>query len=141
MNTHSRFARYLLRITLLLTFAFSLLQPLLATAAIPERRFGAVETYDNPQAAAQLGAGWTRVRFQWDKIQPNDSGQWDTSFFTDEQLNRELAAGREVVGLIVNTPSWALQDGSVPGVPHGLYLRDDDPNNVWAIFVRRIVSQ
>ncbi len=52
-----------------------------------------------------------------------------------------MAAGREVVGLIVNTPPWALQDGNVPGVPSGLYLRDDDPNNLWATFVRRIVSQ
>ena len=119
----------------------SLLQPLLATAAIPERRFGAIDTFDNPQAATQLGAGWTRVRFPWADMQPNDSGQWNTSFFTDEQLNRELAAGREVVGLIVNTPPWALQDGNVPGVPSGLYLRDDDPNNLWATFVRRIVSQ
>jgi hypothetical protein len=128
-------------VTLLLALALSLLQPLLATAAISERRFGAIDTFDNPQAASQLGAGWTRVRFPWADMQPNDSGQWNTSFFTDEQLHRELAAGREVVGLIVNTPPWALQDSSVPGVPSGLYLREDDPNNVWATFVRRIVSQ
>jgi hypothetical protein len=32
-------------------FALSLLQPLLATAAISERRFGAIDTFDNPQAA------------------------------------------------------------------------------------------
>ena len=113
----------------------------LATAAISEKRFGAIDTFDNPQAATQLGAGWTRVRFPWADMQPNDSGQWNTSFFTDGQLARELAAGREVVGLIVNTPPWALQDGSVPGVPNGLYLREDDPNNLWATFVRRIVSQ
>jgi hypothetical protein len=144
MNTDSyasRITHYVSRFTLLLAILLGLAQPLLVTAAIPERRFGAVETYDNPQAASQLGAGWTRVRFQWDKIQPNDGGQWDTSFFTDEQLNRELAAGREVVGLIVNTPPWALQDSGVPGVPRGLYLREDDPNNLWAAFVRRLVSQ
>jgi len=141
MNTDSRLTRYSLLILIFLAFALSLLQPLLATAAISERRFGAIDTFDNPQAATQLGAGWTRVRFPWADMQPNDSGQWNTSFFTDEQLNRELAAGREVVGLIVNTPSWALQDSSVPGVPSGLYLREDDPNNVWATFVRRIVSQ
>jgi len=126
---------------LLLALALSLLQPLLATAAISERRFGVIDTFDNPQAATQLGAGWTRVRFPWADMQPNDSGQWNTSFFTDEQLNRELAAGREVVGLIVNTPPWALQDSNVPGVPRGLYLREDDPNNLWATFVRRLVSQ
>lgn len=148
MKTDSRITHYSLArslpvglVTLLLAFALNLLQPLLATAAISERRFGAIDTFDNPQAASQLGAGWTRVRFPWADMQPNDSGQWTTSFFTDEQLNRELAAGREVVGLIVNTPPWALEDSSVPGVPSGLYLRDDDPNNLWATFVRRIVSQ
>ena len=126
---------------MLLAFALNLLQPLLATAATPDRRFGAIDTFDNPAAATQLGAGWTRVRFPWADMQPNDSGQWNTSFFTDEQLNRELAAGREVVGLIVNTPPWALEDGNVPGVPSGLTLPDDDPNNVWAAFVRKIVGQ
>ena len=52
-----------------------------------------------------------------------------------------MAAGREVVGLIVNTPPWALDDGNIPGVPNGLTLPDDDPNNVWAAFVRKIVGQ
>ncbi len=141
MSTDSRFTRYALLITLLLAFALNLLQPLPATAAIPERRFGVVDAFDNPGAATQLGAGWTRVRFPWADIQPNDSGQWNTAFFTDEQLNRELASGREVVGLIVNTPPWAWQDSNVPGVPSGLNLPDNDPNNLWATFVRRLVGQ
>jgi hypothetical protein len=143
MNTDLRkkFTRHSSLVIFILALLLSLLQPLLATAAIPERRFGAIDTFDNPQAAAQLGAGWTRVRFPWADMQPSDSGQWNTSFFTDEQLHRELAAGREVAGLIVNTPPWALQDGSVPGVPSGLYLREDDPNNLWATFVRRLVGQ
>ncbi len=137
----SKFTRHFSLVIFILALALNLLQPLLATAAISERRFGAIDTFDNPQAAAQLGAGWTRVRFPWADMQPNDSGQWNTSFFTDEQLARELSAGREVVGLIVNTPPWALQDSSIPGVPSGLYLREDDPNNLWATFVRRIVGQ
>ncbi len=141
MNMDSRFTHYSLLITLLLAILLSLAQPLLVRAATPDRRFGAIDTFDNPAAATQLGAGWTRVRFPWADMQPNDSGQWNTSFFTDAQLAKELAAGREVVGLIVNTPPWALQDGNVPGVPSGLTLPDDDPNNLWAAFVRKIVSQ
>src|SRR5512147_3123498 len=150
MNTDSRnhFTRHLSvrslpvgLVILVVVIALGIAQPFLVNAATPDRRFGAVDTFDNPQAATQLGAGWTRVRFPWADMQPNDSGQWNTSFFTDEQLNRELAAGREVVGLIVNTPPWALQDSGVPGVPSGLYLREDDPNNLWATFVRHIVSQ
>jgi hypothetical protein len=134
-----RFTHYSLLITLLLT----LIQPAFASppAAIPDRRFGAVDTFDNPKAATQLGAGWTRVRFPWATLQPNNDGEWNNNFFSDDQLATELNAGREVAGLIVNTPPWALQDGGVPGVPSGLYLRDDDPNNVWATFVRKIVSR
>jgi hypothetical protein len=143
MNTDSlsRFTRHFLLIIFILALLLSLARPFLVTAAAPDRRFGAIDTFDNPTAATQLGAGWTRVRFPWADMQPNDSGQWNTSFFTDDQLAKELAAGREVVGLIVNTPPWALQDGNVPGVPGGLTLPDDDPNNLWAAFVRKIVSQ
>src|SRR5512143_2722738 len=134
-------AWYSLIIIVLLVLA----QPALVTAAppavIPDRRFGVVDAFDNPAAATQLGAGWTRVRFPWATLQPDNDGEWNNNFFSDNQLATELAAGREVVGLIVNTPPWALQDGNVPGVPSGLSLRDDDPNNVWAAFVRKIVSR
>ncbi len=147
MNTDRlpHFTRYSLLITLAWAILFALIPPLLVDAApartIPDRRFGAIGTYENPHAATQLGAGWTRVRFAWADLQPNDSGEWNNNFFTDEQLAAELAAGREVVGLIVNTPPWALEDGSRPGVPNGLYTRDDDPNNLWAAFLRKIVSR
>jgi hypothetical protein len=141
-NSVSRLAVYALRITFATAILFNLLGPQLASAAgIPDRRFGAIGTYENPAAAAALGAGWTRVRFPWADLQPNDDGEWNNSFFTDQQLAAELAAGREVVGLIVNTPPWALENGDVPGVPRGLYARDDDPNNVWATFVRKLVSR
>lgn len=108
---------------------------------IPDRRFGVIETYDDPVSASALGAGWTRVRFAWADLQPNNDGEWNNAFFSDERLAAERAAGREVVGLIVNTPFWALDDASVPGVPRGLYLPETDPGNVWATFVRQIVTR
>ncbi len=108
---------------------------------IPDRRFGVIETYADPASAAAIGAGWTRVRFPWADLQPNNDGEWNDAFFTDVTLAAELAAGREVVGLIVNTPFWALNDASVPGVPRGLYLPESDPGNVWATFVRQIVTR
>ena len=108
---------------------------------IPDRRFGVVETYDDPASAAAIGAGWTRVRFPWSDLQPNNDGEWNSTFFADDRLAAELAVGREVVGLIVNTPHWALDDPTVPGVPRGLYLPESDPGNVWATFVRQIVSR
>lgn len=147
MNTDHilRFARHSLLIALAAAILLGFIQPSLVDSApltaIPDRRFGAIGTYENSKAATQLGAGWTRVRFAWADLQPNDDGQWNNDFFSDEQLATELAAGREVVGLIVNTPAWALEDGNKPGVPSGLYTRDDDPNNVWATFLRKIVSR
>ncbi|HLF25217.1 MAG TPA: PT domain-containing protein [Anaerolineae bacterium] len=109
--------------------------------AIPDRRFGIVETYDDPASAAALGAGWTRVRFPWADLQPNNDGEWNSAFFTDAMLAAESDAGREVIGMIVNTPFWALNDAAVPGVPRGLNLPESDPGNVWATFVRQIVAR
>lgn len=120
----------------------------LAPSALPapgvgpggDRRFGAIEAFDNPGAAAQLGVGWTRVRFQWNVIQPDDAGQWNDAEL-DKIVTAESAAGREVLGLVVNTPPWALKDGAVAGVPAGMELPADDPNNVWASFIRRLATQ
>ncbi len=108
---------------------------------IPDQRFGVIETYADPASATTLGAGWTRVRFPWSDLQPNNDGEWNNAFFSDEMLAAEIAAGREVVGMIVNTPFWALNDAAMPGVPRGLYLPESDPGNVWATFVRQIVTR
>ncbi|MBI5565098.1 MAG: hypothetical protein HY870_09390, partial [Chloroflexi bacterium] len=143
MTSHhsSLVTRYSLLITVILAVLLGQVSPSSAVASIPDRRFGAIDTFDNPVAASALGAGWTRVRFPWATLQPNNDGEWNDAFFTEAQLNAEIAAGREVVGLIVNTPSWALEDGNIPGVPGGLSTRDDDPNNTWAIFLRKIVGR
>ena len=141
----SRFTQYAARSILLVLIAVLTASPISITASplstIPDQRFGAIETYEDPGAATALGAGWTRVRFPWATLQPDNDGEWNNTFFTDEQLAAELAAGREVAGLIVNTPYWALEDSAVPGVPRGLNLPDNDPGNVWATFVRQIVSR
>lgn len=135
----SRITRYSLLIGLLIPLLAG--QAPVGAVGAPDRRFGAIDTFDNPAAASALGAGWTRVRFPWADLQPNNDGEWNDSFFTEAQLNAELAAGREVVGLIVNTPHWALDNPNVPGVPRGLTARDDDPANVWATFVRQIAGR
>ena len=109
--------------------------------AIPDRRFGVIETYDDPASASAIGAGWTRVRFPWATLQPNNDGEWNNPFLTDDMLAAEIGAGREVVGMIVNTPFWALNDAAVPGVPRGLNRPESDAGNVWATFVRQIVTR
>ena len=121
---------------------FDLSPPATAVAAgIPDNRFGVVETYANPAAATSLGAGWTRVTFEWNRIQPNSPDEWNVVPISDEALANELAQGRQVVGLLITTPGWATDVGIGPGVPQGLYLPADDPSNWWANFVRTIVGR
>src|SRR5512136_2935267 len=63
--------------SVLIALAVSLSSPSAQAQQGGDRRLGAVETSDQPASAAQLGAGWTRLRFVWSDIQPNDSGQWN----------------------------------------------------------------
>jgi hypothetical protein len=105
-----------------------------------DRRFGVVDAFDNPAEASQLGAGWTRIRFQWSAIQPNDAGQWNDAAL-EALVNSEIAAGREVVGLVVNTPPWALKSDDNAGVPAGMELPLDNPENLWAALTRRLVTK
>ncbi len=136
----------LFRAILQLGVSFWLLLPSTLLAAplpqgIPDTRFGVVEAYEAPAQASALGAGWTRVTFEWNQIQPTGPHEWIEYPISDSRLDAERAAGREVVGLLVATPGWATDWGRGAGVPHGLYLPPDDPNNTWAVFVRTIVSR
>jgi hypothetical protein len=133
--------RRLLSSLIVMAALLTLLPPIVSTLAQrPDPRFGAVDAGDNSAAAAQLGVGWTRLRCVWSDIQPNDSGQWNDAGL-EAQVNAEIAAGREVVGLIVNTPPWARKDSNKAGVPSGMELPVSDPNNLWATFLRRLVTQ
>lgn len=108
-------------------------------AGPPDRRFGAVETYDAPNAATEMGAGWTRIPFLWANMQPNGTHEW-LSPISDEALARELAQGRQPIGLVITTPNWATDIDIGPGVPYGLHSGHNDPNNLWANFLRRLVT-
>jgi hypothetical protein len=111
-----------------------------SASAPPDPCFGAVEAYEAPEQATLAGVGWERILFWWYQLQPNGPEDWNGQYFSDEILDRELAQGREVVGLLNNTPHWATDGDPLRGVPRGLYLPHDDPNNLWATFVRRVVS-
>jgi hypothetical protein len=58
----------------------------------------------------------------------------------DEWLNDARLAGRDVVGLLKNTPFWASEIQMLGAPPYGLDLPVDDPDNYWAAFVRRTVQ-
>jgi hypothetical protein len=100
-------------------------------------RFGVIESYTAPRAANNLGVSWTRVRFQWAETQPDGPDSWKPRI-SDEQIDGEVAAGREVVGLLIGIPDWARGDDKLPT---GLYLPHDDPDNTWAVFVREMVER
>ncbi|MGD8969385.1 MAG: glycosyl hydrolase, partial [Anaerolineae bacterium] len=134
------------RIALLAVSVGSILlgvKPLLTVAAagIPDRRFGVVQAHEAPAAATSLGAGWTRVTFEWNRIQPDNPDEWNSVPISDQDVNSELAQGRQVVGLLVTTPGWATDLDIGPGVPRGLHLPPEDPGNLWANFVRTIVGR
>ena len=77
----------------------------------PDPRFGIVEAFVNPDAAREAGAGFTRIILRWDVIQPGGPADWKPANVPDPFIARELADGRQVVGLLIGTPAWASADG------------------------------
>jgi hypothetical protein len=108
----------------------------------PDPRFGAVEAFWDTDAAVEAGVAWERILFQWSQLQPNSPEDWNTLHVPDEWLQWAQAQGREVVGLLKNTPYWASDtDPHLEAIPPlGLDLPIDDPGNLWATFVRRAVN-
>ncbi|HVA90112.1 MAG TPA: hypothetical protein VNL71_09735 [Chloroflexota bacterium] len=109
----------------------------------PDPRFGVVEAWRAPTAASQIGVGWERLTFWWKNIQPdgpNSYNLWATD--RDHQINHEIATGRQLVGLLINTPDWAALNPAQHGdsIPKGLYLPYNDPNNYWGHFVKLIAA-
>ncbi len=105
-----------------------------------DHRFGAVESFWAAEEAADLGVGWERILFYWNEIQPFGPDSWNTLHVMEEWLHEANAHNRTVLGVLKNTPSWATDSPYASGVPYGLYLPDDDPDNLWANYVRRVVE-
>lgn len=105
-----------------------------------DRRFGAIESFWAPNEAAELGVGWERILFYWNEIQPTGPNDWNTLHVPEEWLAEATAHGRQVVGLLKNTPNWATDGEFASGVPRGLYLPIDDPGNLWANYARRVAT-
>ncbi len=103
-------------------------------------RFGAVESFWAPGEAAELGVGWERILFYWNEIQPTGPNDWNTLHVHEEWLAEATAQGRQVTGLLKNTPTWATDGEAASGVPRGLYSPIDDPGNLWANYTRRVAS-
>ncbi len=124
-----------------------MIQPVAAqddeTPATPDPRFGAIESFWAAEEAAELGAGWERILFYWNQIQPTGPDDWNTLHVLEEWLDEANAQDRQVLGVLKNTPEWAWSpDGepSAAAVPNGLYLPVNDPNNLWAAYTRKVAE-
>ncbi len=123
--------------------------------------------------ADQMGARWTRIPFIWKYLQPTapqgtppalttvvsrtlpQPASWPHGYNSfalgsegsDAVINHELTHGREIVGMLLGTPSWACRDtaraatgacstGDVPTLddPSGTPLAWDDPRNAWGAY-------
>lgn len=113
----------------------------IASTAPPDPRFGAVESYLAPEQAAALNVGWDRMVIHWSQRQQSSPDQWYVPEEETQWLNTARETGREVVVLLMGTPVWATDGPPGLGVPRGLYLPVDDPGNLWAVFVRRMVTE
>lgn len=105
-----------------------------------DERFGIVEAFWRPDDAAELGVGWDRILFYWNEIQPTGPDDWNTLHVLEEWLDDARVEDRMVMGLLKNTPAWATDAEPYSGVPRGLYLPVDDPANLWAGYVRKVVT-
>ena len=103
-------------------------------------RFGVVEAFWSPEQAAELGVDWERILFYWSEIQPDGPESWNTLHVLQEWLDEAQAQNRQIVGLIKHTPAWATDGTPHIGIPRGLDLPVDDPNNLWANYVRRLAD-
>lgn len=107
---------------------------------IEDNIFGLVEGFWFPELTCELGVGWERIIFDWSQHQPNGPDDWFTLNVDDRWLKGADACDREVVAILKQTPQWATDGLAGVGVPNGLDLPLDDPENYWANFVRRTVE-
>jgi Glycosyl hydrolase catalytic core len=134
----------LLLATCILLLASCILLPAsapLQAQTSPDSRFGAVEAFRSSEDARELNLGWERILFYWSELQPTGPDDWNIFHVEDGWISTAAAQGRQVVGLLENTPRWATDGPNQIGVPRGLYLPIDDPNNLWAQFVRKVVKR
>jgi hypothetical protein len=113
-------------------------RPLPAPAA-PAARFGLVEAFrlSEPDAPPPLGASYERLVFWWRALQDRPGGALNPHYLPQAILADERRQGKQLVGVLINTPEWAAarpSDGP-RAVPRGLDLPWDDPDNLWGRFV------
>ena len=106
----------------------------------PDPRFGAIETFWVPEEAAAMNLGWERILFTGRRFNRQAPDDWNTLHVDDRWLADAEANGRVVVGLLKQTPAWATDGGSTRAHRAVLYRPIDDPENLWANYVRKVAE-
>lgn len=128
------------RLRWLVLFAGGWLLSLNLSAQQNASRFGVVEGFWFPDKTCEMGVGWERIIFDWAQHQPGSAEDWHTLNVDDRWLKAASSCNREVVAVIKHTPAWATDGATGVGVPRGLHLPFDDPDNLWAAFIHRMVD-
>ena len=105
------------------------------------RVFGVIGGAEQSADARDLGVKWQQITFEWAAFQPEGPDDFVLEAVDPAWLRAALADGREIVGRITSTPAWASVSGDPAAAPRGLNLPIDDPGNVWAAFVGRLVRE
>ena len=81
----------------------AMVQPVVAqdddegTAVPPDPRFGAIESFWAAEEAAELDAGWERILFYWNQLQPTGPDDWNTLHVLEEWLDEANTQDRKVL--------------------------------------------
>ncbi|MFN8474846.1 MAG: glycosyl hydrolase [Anaerolineae bacterium] len=113
----------------------------LATIPQSDPFFGVVQAISAPDRAQAAGVRWERLVFSWQALQPlQPTDVLVEHGFPPEEVQAERDRGIEVVGVIVDTPAWAVEDHrqGPRGVPKGLDKPWNDPENYWGNYVYRL---
>lgn len=92
------------------------------------------------QLAANAGARTNRWEFRWDAIEPQ-AGRWSFQA-ADSDVSSSRQSGLSVLGVIDGTPKWGAAAGQPPGngVPSGIWKPVTNRHNLWAAFIRGLVT-
>jgi hypothetical protein len=140
MKKHSKYNLFFLVIGVIMFSAEALATQAQEAERHVSPHFGIVEAYYRPDDARDLGVGWERIIFEWAQFQPNNPREFNTDVVPEAWLVDARQNGREVIGILKNTPLWASGIKKLGAPPYGLDLPIDDPGNYWAAFVKRAVQ-
>jgi hypothetical protein len=109
----------------------------------PQPLFGLIDGSRQLQAAHAAGSTWDRVVFLWQEIQPYNSTDWYLDRYLERTGLRTILSKSNLplVAVVQGTPGWAAGDwrDGAAAIPTGLDYPIDDPHNVFALFMQRLV--